>query len=190
MISTAAILAGGRSKRMGGVQKCLQIFRGKTILQHMLEAMLPLFQKIVLVSNDPAGTFKDYKIDQIIQDEFQGKGPLAGIHAALKHSGEENVFVFACDYPLLNKELILFQMNEMDLTADATVPRHQFGFEPLHAIYNLNCLSYAEELLKTRTKIRILEMLNLVNTFYWDIEYNNAFTNINTPEDLKDNKKD
>ena len=40
---SAVLLAGGQARRMGGVDKCLQILDGKTLLAHVLEPPILLF---------------------------------------------------------------------------------------------------------------------------------------------------
>lgn len=185
MISTAVILAGGQNQRMQGQKKYFMSLHGKTLLAHMMEVLMPLFSKIVLVSNDDAVLFKEYQFSNIVPDLFPGKGPLAGIHAALTACNDEALFVFACDYPMLDTRLIQRQCKEYTTKMDALVPRHPQGFEPLHAIYGTGCADVAERLLKERSKVRILEMLNIVQTVYLDMDYNKAFTNFNTPDDFR-----
>jgi len=48
------ILAGGTSKRMGGVRKALQLLAGKTLLDRVVERLKPLFDELILVTNDPS----------------------------------------------------------------------------------------------------------------------------------------
>jgi molybdopterin-guanine dinucleotide biosynthesis protein A len=185
MISSAVILAGGLNLRMEGQKKYFMSLHGKTLLAHMMDVLMPMFSKIVLVSNDSADRFSDYRFSKVVPDLFPGKGPLAGIHAALNASFDEAVFVFACDYPMLDAGLIQMMCTAFTKEMDALVPRHPQGFEPLHAIYGPGCAVAADQLLKERPKVRILEMLNIVNTVYLEMEYNKAFTNFNTPDDFR-----
>jgi molybdopterin-guanine dinucleotide biosynthesis protein A len=184
MISTATILAGGMNLRMDGVKKYLLPYHGKALLEHMMEVLVPLFSTIVLVSNDDASLVATYPFSKVVPDAFRGKGPLAGIHAALKASPGAATFVFACDYPMLDAGLIQGMCTNYAEGMDAYVPRHPRGFEPLHAIYGPGCCTVAEQLLLERPKVRILDMLNTVRTVYADMDYHKAFTNFNTPDDF------
>ena len=42
-----------------------------------------------------------------MQDEILGAGPLGGIHAAMKASSNDSIFVFAGDMPFLDKDIII-----------------------------------------------------------------------------------
>ncbi|MCK7517639.1 MAG: NTP transferase domain-containing protein [Ignavibacteriales bacterium] len=47
----------------------------------------------------------------VVNDIFIGKGPLAGIHSALKNSSTEKNFIISCDMPLISVELIKYLIN-------------------------------------------------------------------------------
>ncbi len=185
MISTAAILAGGKNIRMDGQKKYLMPFQGQTLLTRMITKLSPLFSDIIIVSNDDPSMFAEYSVSSIVADFYPGKGPLAGIHAALCNANDRPVFVFACDYPMLDASLIQSQCDAFVMKSmDALVPRHPQGFEPLHAIYSQACTEVANQLLTERPNVRILDMLNIVRTQYLDMVYQSAFNNFNTPEDF------
>jgi molybdopterin-guanine dinucleotide biosynthesis protein A len=113
---------------------------------------------------------------------------LAGIHAGLKHSKTEHIFVVACDMPYLNSDLIR-QMVQKAQGYDVVIPESDGGFEPLHAVYAKSCLPAMEEALKSGTR-------KIVDCFDWskvsvlskeeiaalDPEFQ-SFRNINTPEE-------
>ena len=48
----AYILAGGKSSRMGS-DKGLILFRGKPLIEKVIEQLHPLFEKFIIVSNNP-----------------------------------------------------------------------------------------------------------------------------------------
>ncbi|HJX16085.1 MAG TPA: molybdenum cofactor guanylyltransferase, partial [Candidatus Deferrimicrobiaceae bacterium] len=80
---SAAILAGGKSRRMGR-NKALLSFRGRPLIARVYETVQPLFEDIFLVTNDP-GLF-DFVPCPKIPDRVPGKGPISGVDAALRHS--------------------------------------------------------------------------------------------------------
>jgi molybdopterin-guanine dinucleotide biosynthesis protein A len=180
---SAAILAGGNGSRMGNIRKEFISFEGTILLGRMLEVLRPVFAEILLVSNEDQALYKDFGIDKIVQDKFPGKGPLAGIHAALSNT-TGYVFTFACDLPILDISFIMQQIRQLHAGQDALVPRHKNGIEPLHAIYNQSCIEPAAKVLSKNSHPAIREMLNMVNTIYWDIAKNDSFANINSMDDL------
>ena len=115
-------------------------------------------------------------------------GSLAGIHAGLKQSRTEHVFVVACDMPYLNSDLIRLMVAQAP-GHDVVIPESDGGLEPLHAVYAKSCLPEMEEALKSGTR-------KIVDCFDWskvsvlskeeiaalDPEFR-SFRNINTPEE-------
>jgi molybdopterin-guanine dinucleotide biosynthesis protein A len=84
----------------------------------------------------------------------------------------------------LDIAFILQQIRQLHAGQDALVPRHKNGIEPLHAIYNQSCIEPAVKVLSQNDHPAIREMLDLVNTTYWDIPKNDSFANINSMDDL------
>ena len=50
------ILAGGLGRRMGGVDKGLQVLRGKPMVQHVIERLAPQVAEILINANQNAAT--------------------------------------------------------------------------------------------------------------------------------------
>ena len=81
LFGTAAILAGGKSTRMG-FDKQLLMDGDLRILETVIETLKQEFSDIVIVTARPE-LYESMGV-RIFQDEYQGKGPLAGVHAALQ----------------------------------------------------------------------------------------------------------
>lgn len=73
------VLAGGRSSRMGGGDKCLRQLDGQTLLQHVADRVGPQVDKLLLNISGPVERFD--KSDLVIAPDVLGEGfgPLAGI---------------------------------------------------------------------------------------------------------------
>src|SRR5689334_20794921 len=97
----AAILAGGRGRRMGGVNKALIEAEGRRIIDRQPEVLLPLFDEVLVVVADGAGWNEPRA--RLIVDRRPGMGPLAGLEAAL---AEGDVFAVACDMPYLDAAVV------------------------------------------------------------------------------------
>ena len=188
-LTSCAILAGGKASRMNGILKWQLLVNGEPIIDRMAKVLSPVFTEILFVH---AGDFDDYTTQPFlpITDIFKEKGPLGGILSALKSSKSENVFIFSCDMPFLNNQLISLQWNEFSKTMpDALVPIIENNIEPLHSIYSKKCIPWIEKQLTTSTDLRIRSFFNEGNVQFWDISdlkaYHKAFTNINTWEDYQ-----
>ena len=48
---TGIVLAGGQGSRMGGVDKGLQVFRGKPMVAHVIERLAPQVDEVIINAN-------------------------------------------------------------------------------------------------------------------------------------------
>lgn len=92
---SAYILCGGKSSRMQE-EKGLVLFRGKSFVQWILDALEGLVPNPVLITGNPA-----YAVFQLETqaDLIEDKGPLGGIYTALHHAKTDSALVLSCDIP-------------------------------------------------------------------------------------------
>jgi molybdenum cofactor guanylyltransferase len=185
---SGVILAGGSSKRFGGITKANVLIGGKTIISRMISTLRDLFDEIIIVTNNPE-EFREFAQYNIVKDQYLKAGPLGGIHAALKASSEDSIFVFAGDMPFLDGEIIAGQINEYNkLQYDILIPEIERFIEPLHAIYRKSVLNDLEKFLYEKKSRAVRDFLIEVNTGYMQVQKTKrtelAFANINSPSDL------
>lgn len=100
---TGFILAGGLGTRMGQ-SKAQVSLAGKTLIERVAEAMAPSVGALYIVA---PGHHRFASLDRpIITDEAQGRGPLAGIQAALRVTKTVYALIVATDYPLITPQAI------------------------------------------------------------------------------------
>jgi len=185
---TGIILSGGKSNRLGGLNKAFVKVRGERLIEKTLRIYRELFQEVLIVTNSPL----DYlEFDAaIVTDIIPGKASLGGIYTGLFFATSEYAFVTACDMPFLNARFIRFMMEQTG-QHDIIVPRSADGLQPLHAIYSRNLLKPIRRLIDAdRLKItelfkkqKVLEIPR-EDCLSFDPE-ERLFMNINTPEDLE-----
>jgi molybdopterin-guanine dinucleotide biosynthesis protein A len=185
---TGIILSGGKSNRLGGLNKAFIKVRGERLIEKTLRIYRELFQEVLIVTNSPL----DYlEFDAaIVTDIIPGKASLGGIYTGLFFATSEYAFVTACDMPFLNARFIRFMMEQTG-QHDIIVPRSADGLQPLHAIYSRNLLKSIRRLIDAdRLKItelfkkqKVLEIPR-EDCLSFDPE-ERLFMNINTPEDLE-----
>jgi len=185
---SAAILAGGTGKRLSGIVKSKIVIDGMTIISRIIETFGDTFDEIIIVTNTPA-EFSEFTDCKIIGDQFLNKGPLGGIHSALKNTAYESLLIVAGDMPFLRKEIITKQMDYFNnIDCDILIPKIDNFIEPLHGIYRKSMILKLEEFLETGHSYAIREFFKMVNVQYMDFggtaESKRAFTNINSPTDL------
>lgn len=184
------IMAGGTSSRFGS-NKALALFHKKPVIQHVKEAISPLFLTCLLSTNTPeAYTFLGLPT---VQDIYPNAGPLGGIHAALTAIAKPRCFVVGCDMPLIDPRLIRFlcTLAEQD-DWDVVLPWLTSGPEPLCAVYSRSALPVIEKNLKqdlwklsdtvSELRVRRVEEPEIL-AIGADLS---TFRNINRPEDLAD----
>lgn len=182
---TAVILAGGKNTRLNQEKSLLKI-RGTCLIDKQVELLNKLFANI-LISTGKELIKNRFPHIRSIEDEFKDCGPLGGIQAAMKHCEKEAVFVFACDMPSLQADLIMRQIEiYRNIDAEIVVPRHAEGIEPLHAIYSVKNLPYLESCLQNGS-YSVRSFYKNAKIEYYDLERENisCFFNINTHSDLK-----
>jgi len=185
---SGVILAGGSNTRFDGRTKANLVLEGKTIISGITDILNQIFPEVIIVTNSPE-EFSEHSGHKIIGDYFKKVGPLGGIHAAMKSSSFNAVFVFAGDMPSLNKSLIIRQADYfLNNNCDALIPSLNQNIEPLHAIYSVSVLRKLEDYLSGDSGYAVREFLTGIDTRYLELgdseETKIAFTNINTPSDF------
>ncbi len=80
---TGVLLAGGRSRRMGGGDKCLRDLAGRPLLMHVIERLQPQVGALAINANGDPARFAAFGLP-VVEDRIGGfAGPLAGIHAGM-----------------------------------------------------------------------------------------------------------
>lgn len=186
---TAAILAGGSSRRMGR-DKALLPVRGIPLIETIYRTLAPLFSEVLIVTNTPEA-YGDLPCPKV-PDLHPGEGSLAGLQAALVHASHPRIFVVACDMPMLSPGLIR-HICSIEGDWDVVVPVNEEGhLEPLHALYGRSALDEIQKSLARGDKsIRRLYDRLRTRQVRWeeirDIEGAAAsFRNLNTPREYEE----
>jgi molybdenum cofactor guanylyltransferase len=184
---TGYILAGGKSSRMG-TDKGLILFNGKSIIEHIMEQLQPVTDKVIIVSNNPA--YEKFGVE-VITDLVREIGPAGGIFTALSHSKTAQIFVLSCDMPFVTTAAIEYVIQHAS-QSQITIASHDGRSEPLFGIYSKTCLTQWDMLiqkgfLKLQEMVAEFDLLKL-NMDGSPLFTRNVFININTPEDLKNLK--
>ena len=182
----AAILAGGRNTRMEGRNKAFLTIDGRTILDRLIDTLAPLFPEILLVTRQPE-LYTGHAI-RIVEDIFQARASLTGLHAALTHAQAPWTFVCPCDAPFIQPALVRLLLDGISPQVDAVVPRIGDYYEPLCAVYSKNCLAPITAQLK-REEFKIsgffrhirIQQISEAQLRVADPQLR-SFLNVNTPE--------
>ncbi len=145
-LCSAVILAGGESKRLDGRNKALLEVGGRRVMDRLIAVLSPLFQEIILVTNDPL-RYLEWDV-AIVTDHFDQSSSLTGIHAGLFAVSYPHALVTACDMPFVKPQMIELLLGAVEPHLDVIIPRTALGFEPLMAIYSRRCIKPMEAALR------------------------------------------
>jgi molybdopterin-guanine dinucleotide biosynthesis protein A len=182
---TAAILAGGKSLRMGR-DKALMKLDGRPFVSHVATTLQEVFDQVILVANDPSAY--EFLGLESIEDVYRDCGPLGGIHSALVRAGGADIFVSACDTPFVTRDLVRYIVG-FDSNALARIPSFKQQLHPLCGIYTQNCLPAIVERLESR-RLRVVDFVESIHAAVIPISPDlpfyreDLFANFNTPEDF------
>ena len=104
------LLAGGKSRRMGGGDKNLIELGGKPLLGHVIDRCVPRAAPLVINANGDADRYAGFGFP-VVADVVDGfAGPLAGVLTGLEHAAETHpqvthVITLATDAPFLPRDL-------------------------------------------------------------------------------------
>ena len=176
----AAILAGGRARRMDGVNKGTLVVGRTAIIDRQLETLRDIANDIFVVGrSDLAWTSRGLRV---VPDEIPDAGPLGGIYTAIVRSPCERTLVVACDMPFLSSAFLRKLAAVRD--ADLVIPRHARGYEPLCAIYSRACAEDIRERL-ARGMNEASRLPAAVRVTEVDVDNEAFFVNVNTPHDYE-----
>ena len=187
---TLAILAGGRSERMGQ-DKALMLFLGRPLILRICERLKPLADEVIVTTSHP----EDYAFLGVpcYPDFEPGRGALGGLYTALSMASNPIVAAVGCDLPFASLGIFRYAcdlMREGDF--DVVVPSTDKGLEPLHAVYrreaclpvirramdkdDLKLINWFAEAKTIKLKPQETAKLDQQGLGFW---------NLNTPEDFQ-----
>ena len=185
MSITGVVLAGGKGRRMGGVDKGLQLFRGRTLIDLVLERMQPQVTEILINANQNRERYEAYGYD-VIGDLFSGHaGPLAGLHSALTAASHDLVLTVPCDSPFLPNDLAeRLGTARRTESADIAVARTGHQAHPVFCLVQRKLLPHLTSFLDDggRKIDAWYADLNVVEVAFDDQP--EAFANFNTLEEM------
>jgi len=185
---TVFVLAGGQSTRMGR-DKALLRLGGQTLLERALASAHRIAPRVAIL-----GSREKYAAsgERIIEDEFPGCGPLAGIHAALGTSETDLNLILSVDMPFVPLEFFTYLLERARSrpTALVTVPR-------IGGIVQGTCIACRRSfriVCENQLKLglcKVEDSIRLANPQYIEEQEIRArgigpdvFRNLNTPEDV------
>jgi molybdopterin-guanine dinucleotide biosynthesis protein A len=190
MRPAAVILAGGRSSRMGGGDKCLLHLDNKPLLAHIAAALEHQTQGMLINSNSDPGLFSRFGLP-VLSDAVPGfQGPLAGLLTGMLWSrrlypNDAYLLSVAGDMPFLPPDLVTRLHGALrDGRADIAIAACPQGSHPVIGLWPVDLAERLEhDLMETniRSVMAWLGNFRVARAMF----SSRALLNINTPGELE-----
>ena len=188
-----AILAGGRSQRMGKGDKGLKSLGEKPMVAHVIERLAPQVSTLIINTNSDPKAFAPFGLPVVADILREFAGPLAGVLTVMRWAQTNRpdarwVFTTACDTPFLPMDCVqtLFRA----ATSTHSIYAGAMSSSGVHYTTGLWSVDSADDLAAFLTrgerKVRSwVERHRHINAFFPDDSNGcDPFFNINTPEDV------
>lgn len=176
------ILAGGEGKRFNREDKGLVKLNNKPLIAHVISRITDQVDDIVISANRNIDIYKQHAA-HVVTDQYDNfQGPLAGIAAALPHCQHSWVLVVPCDIPLLPDNLVKL------LKTDNTNKLHVIK---INGRLQLIFLLHSDLLPEINRYLhqghhKVMDWVEMQHPVIVELDVNlDAFTNLNTPEQLE-----
>ena len=179
-----AIIAGGKSGRMGGQEKAFLELGGRTLISHIVQRLRPQVDQIIINANGDAARFHTMGL-HVVADQIESGGtPLAGLEAVLSHAaarGFDALISVPSDTPFLPLDLVVRLSGSQAAVAVSAGQEHYLtGFWSSSLAESLHGEITQKNLRRVRDWFRICGARKVE----WDSKPFDPFFNINTPNDL------
>ena len=185
---TGVVLAGGQGRRMGSIDKGLVLLQGRPMVQHVLERLRPQVDEILINANQHRADYEAFG-HAVFADAIAGfAGPLAGLQVGLAQARHPLVATVPCDSPFLPADLVARLAAALAAReADLAVARTFEQPHPVFALVRRTVLPHLTRFLEEggRKIDAWYATLSTVEVPFDDEA--DAFRNINTPDELRQN---
>jgi molybdopterin-guanine dinucleotide biosynthesis protein A len=181
---TAAILAGGEGRRLGGRDKGLELLAGKPLVEQVIASLRPQAHKLLICINRNNAQYAAFAV--ICTDGAATfRGPLAGIAAALAACDTGWVLTVPVDCPQPPADLAQrLHAAAIAAHARAAVAHDGERRQPLFALYRRELADAAAQALARDLPVwRWQNECEVVEADFSDVRH--GFLNLNTTEDFQ-----
>jgi len=179
---TAAILAGGESRRMGQPKEGVLLPDGTPMIARVISVLHTVCRQVVIV-----GACRGFQIpDGVLHlpDLHPGEGPLAGLETLLASGLDDRYLLAGCDQPLLTPDL-LRRLTGCEAEVCLFHTGNEEDFFPFPGVYSVALLPLVREALSSsrRSMKRLIQQARVTRLPLSPAEAS-LLRSINTPDEL------
>lgn len=181
------ILAGGKSSRMGGIDKGGVTLAGRPMIHRVIDRFAPQVARLVV--NAPDDRYPDVDLPRA-PDTLAGQpGPLTGVLAGMRwaevHAPEvEFVATTPVDTPFLPQDIVARLHAAISKSVDIAYAVSPAGPQPVFVVARIGLARSLERDLTAGDASRVGDWIRRQNHIAVPFPDDDAFANINSPEDM------
>ena len=187
-VVAGVILAGGRSRRMGGAVKALLPLGDRPLLQHVIDRVDPQLDELLLSVERPSEAFEAFGLPQVPDPQPDG-GPLGGLLSAMQAMSPDHdwLLLVPCDAPFVPPDLAARLLAcALAAARPGAVVCYHSEIQPTFSIWNRSILPRLEPAVLEQGMAGIKQFLNVVELaeLNWPDSEPSPFFNINDQDAL------
>lgn len=184
------ILAGGASRRMGGVPKAFLPLADKLLIHHVLQTFGPQVAELSVSVHDHQEPFRRFGLPLVNDASSERIGPAGGLTAAIRWcvglSRPRWLAIVPVDMPFLPPTVVAELVLEAKSSNAAAVSATSRGqLYPTVSVWSASVANEVLSLVDQQSVRSLHELLERAGGRRLEFADSEAFMNINTPEELK-----
>lgn len=180
---TGLVLCGGAGRRLGGIDKPLAHWRGRPLVAHVIERIVPHCATMLLSANRSRAAYEALGFP-VVSDRLIDVGPLGGVHAAGPLVSTPYLFVCAGDMPMIDPELPARLASALTPEADVATAHDGEQLQPLVMLLRCTALDDLDAFLHAGGRAVHAWLASQRTVTVDAADMASSFFNVNTPGDL------
>jgi len=175
------ILAGGKGRRVRGMDKGLLEYRDKLLIEHVIDRIAPQVDDIIISANRNLEAYRSFGYPVVSDSAYPFQGPLSGISSTLPHCRHQWALVVPCDMPALPDDLVAMMRKHTGQAKLIAVCMQN----RLQLILLMHCtLASTIHACLAHNQLSVMDWLVANEAFVLSVDNENNFRNINTMNQL------
>ena len=187
------VLAGGRSRRMGGIDKAMLLLGGRPMLAIVIDRMRPQVDALAVSANGDVIGNLGLDLPILADAEFRFEGPLAGLLAGLRWARREVpsaiwMATAAIDTPFLPSNLVHSLLMASPQSNVTRLAASRGSMHPVFGLWPMDIAPALEDWLAGGSSRKVSDWVGQIPHViveFEEVDGSDPFFNVNTPDDAR-----
>lgn len=182
-VITGVVLAGGKARRMGGLDKGLLELKGKPLWKHVADTLLSQLDNVIVNANRHLEIYQSAGLKVIADALDDYPGPLAGMLSVFQQEDGDWFLFCPCDTPFIPHDLVT-RLTSQRHSAPVVWVHDGERDHPAIALVNRSVEPFLQRYLQSGER-RVMVFMHQAGGHAVDFsDCRDAFINVNTLEEL------